>query len=112
MRNEAAALRFIAERTTVPVPETLDLWEENSLGYLKTALVEGAVKLGVVDTRKYSEAIDRITSHLEEEILSQIRYIRRNILGSSDPKPSSHPTTLVMGLEEEDCVWPPMERDN
>ncbi|KAG6114796.1 hypothetical protein E4U14_001216 [Claviceps sp. LM454 group G7] len=44
LRNEAAVLQFVAKHTTIPVPEFLDLWEENGLVHLKTALVENAVE--------------------------------------------------------------------
>ncbi|KAG5913332.1 hypothetical protein E4U61_007071 [Claviceps capensis] len=60
LRNEAAVLQFIAKHTTIPVPEFLDLWEENGLVYLKTALVESAVELRHVDESLLSEAIMRV----------------------------------------------------
>lgn len=84
LRNEAAALRLIAERTTIPVPKVLGLWEENGLVHLKTALTNGAVELEDVDTDKHSKAIERITSQLEEDVLPHLRLLRRNTLGSAD----------------------------
>ncbi|CAK7266800.1 hypothetical protein SEPCBS57363_002276 [Sporothrix epigloea] len=45
IRNEAAALRFISEHTTIPVPKLLGSWEENGLVHLKTEMVHRAVEL-------------------------------------------------------------------
>ncbi|KAG6105245.1 hypothetical protein E4U14_005240 [Claviceps sp. LM454 group G7] len=55
--NEAAVLQFVAKHTTIPVPEFLDLWEENELVNSKTALVENGVELRQVDDSLLSTAI-------------------------------------------------------
>lgn len=49
LRNEAAALQFISENTSIPVPKFLGLWEENGLVHLKTGIVRDSIELRSVD---------------------------------------------------------------
>ncbi|KAG6128110.1 hypothetical protein E4U12_005428 [Claviceps purpurea] len=86
LRNEAAVLQFVAKHTTIPVPKFLDLWEENGLVHLKTALVENGIELRNVDESLLSTAIMSVTAQLESDILPQLRRLRRNFMGSPDPE--------------------------
>ncbi|CAK7264450.1 hypothetical protein SEPCBS57363_001082 [Sporothrix epigloea] len=85
IRNEAAALRFISEHTTIPVPKLLGSWEENGLVHLKTEMVHGAIALQNVEEARLPAAIQSVTEQLETDILPQLRRLRRNFIGSADP---------------------------
>ncbi|KAG6083569.1 hypothetical protein E4U15_001947 [Claviceps sp. LM218 group G6] len=110
LRNEAAVLQFLAKHTTIPVPEFLDLWEENGLVHLKTALVENGVELRNVDESLLSTAIMSVTAQLESDILPQLRRLRRNFMGSPNPElPVIPPHRLWRPKEKR--VWPSMTKD-
>ncbi|CAK7264451.1 hypothetical protein SEPCBS57363_001083 [Sporothrix epigloea] len=105
IRNEAAALRFISEHTTIPVPKLLGLWEENGLVHLKTEMVHGAVELANVEESRLPAAIQSVTEQLEADILPQLRQLRRNFIGSADPK---LPVTVPHNLWrfKDNPIWP------
>ncbi|KIH91034.1 hypothetical protein SPBR_02053 [Sporothrix brasiliensis 5110] len=86
LRNEAAALQFISEHTTIPVPKFLGLWEEHGLVYLKTAMVKDAVELQHVDEARLPTAVEKVTAQLEAEIIPQLQRLRRNFIGSANPE--------------------------
>ncbi|KAG6060751.1 hypothetical protein E4U32_003305 [Claviceps aff. humidiphila group G2b] len=108
--GNAAVLQFLAKHTTIPVPEFLDLWEENGLVYLKTALVENAVELRNVDESLLSTAIMSVTSQLESDILPQLRRLRRNFMGSPNPELPVIPPHRFWRAKEK-RVWPSMTKD-
>ncbi|KAG6072145.1 hypothetical protein E4U31_007394 [Claviceps sp. LM219 group G6] len=110
LRNEAAVLQFVAKHTTIPVPKFLDLWEENGLVYLKTALVENAVELRHVDESLLSTAIMSVTAQLKSDILPQLRRLRRNFMGSPNPELPVIPPHRLWGFREK-RVWPSMTKD-
>ncbi|KAG5934870.1 hypothetical protein E4U59_005947 [Claviceps monticola] len=110
LRNEAAVLQFVAKHTTIPVPEFLDLWEENGVVCLKTALVENAVELRHVEESLLSEAIVSVTAQLESDILPQLRRLRRNFIGSPNPELPVIPPHRFWHAKE-NRVWPSMTKD-
>ncbi|KAG6311561.1 hypothetical protein E4U44_004186 [Claviceps purpurea] len=110
IRNEAAVLQFVAKHTTIPVPKFLDLWEENGLVHLKTALVENAVELRNVDESLLSTAITSVTAQLESDILPQLRRLRRNFMGSPNPELPMIPPHRFWGSKEK-RVWPSMTKE-
>ncbi|KAF2185527.1 hypothetical protein K469DRAFT_575874 [Zopfia rhizophila CBS 207.26] len=73
LRNEAAVLQFVTKHTTIPVPKFLDLWMENGLVHLKTALVENGVELQHIDKSLLPTAVREVTAQLESTILPQLR---------------------------------------
>ncbi|KJZ77189.1 hypothetical protein HIM_03510 [Hirsutella minnesotensis 3608] len=110
LRNEAAVLQFIAKHTTIPVPEFLDLWEDNGLLYLKTALVENGVELQHVDKSVLSIATARVTAQLESDIFPQLRRLRRNFMGSPNPELPVIPPRRLWEWKEE-RIWPSITID-
>ncbi|EPE06843.1 hypothetical protein F503_03270 [Ophiostoma piceae UAMH 11346] len=82
---EAANLEFIAADTAIPVPKVLGLWQEHGLWYVKTALVEGAVELKCVDKDKMPAAVAAVEDQLQNDILPQLRRLRRSFMGCADP---------------------------
>lgn len=110
LRNEAAVLQFVAKHTTIPVPEFLDLWEENGLVHLKTALVENGVELRHVDESLLSTAIMSVTAQLESDILPQLRRLRRNFMGSPNPELPVIPPRRFWDFKGK-RVWPSMTKD-
>ena len=109
LRNEAAVLHFVAAHTTVPVPKFLDLWEENGLLYLKTAIVDTGVELQHLHTSLLPSAIAAVTSELESTIFPQLRRQRRNFLGSPDPNLPVVPPRRLWDWKDT-RVWPSMRR--
>ncbi|KAG6165436.1 hypothetical protein E4U51_004353 [Claviceps purpurea] len=110
LRNEAAVLQFVAKHTTIPVPKFLDLWEENGLVHLKTALVENGIELRNVDESLLSTAIMSVTAQLESDILPQLRRLRRNFMGSPDPELPMLPPRRFWDWKGT-RVWPSMTKD-
>jgi len=86
LANEAATLKFIASRTTIPVPKFLDLYEENGLLHLKTERVPGISLADMAfDTpTKYGAATTHVTTWLESFVLPQLRNLRHHTIGSVD----------------------------
>ncbi|KAG6095088.1 hypothetical protein E4U14_008331 [Claviceps sp. LM454 group G7] len=111
LRNEAAVLQFVAKHTTIPVPKFLDLWEENGLVHLKTALVENAVELRNVDESLLPTALMSVTAQLESDILPQLRRLRRNFMGSPNPELPVIPPRRRLWRAKEKRVWPSMMKD-
>ncbi|KAG6286154.1 hypothetical protein E4U45_008563 [Claviceps purpurea] len=110
IRNEAAVLQFVAKHTTIPVPKFLDLWEENGLVHLKTALVENGIELRNVDESLLSTAIMSVTAQLESDILPQLRRLRRNSMGSPNPELPMLPPRRFWDWKGT-RVWPSMTKD-
>lgn len=110
LRNEAAALQFIAKHTTIPVPEFLHLWEDNGLVYLKTALVENAVELKHIDESLLPMAVMSVTAQLESDILPQLRRLRRNFMGSPNPELPVIPPRRLWDWKGK-RGWPSMAKD-
>ncbi|KAG6311559.1 hypothetical protein E4U44_004184 [Claviceps purpurea] len=110
IRNEAAVLQFVAKHTTIPVPKFLDLWEENGLVHLKTALVENGIELRNVDESLLSTAIMSVTAQLESDILPQLRRLRRNFMGSPNPELPMLPPRRFWDWKGT-RVWPSMTKD-
>lgn len=110
LRNEAAALLFVAEHTTIPVPRLLGLWEDDGLVYLKTGLVEAGVELQSLPMSILPDAADAVTAQLESSVLPQLRRLRRNFMGSADPALPVMPPRRVWKWKE--CrEWPSMAKD-
>ncbi|KAJ2989003.1 hypothetical protein NUW58_g3688 [Xylaria curta] len=110
LRNEAAALQFVAEHTTIPVPKFLNLWEENGLVYLKTAIVENGVELRHINESLLPTAIKKVTAQLESDILPQLRRLRRGFMGSPNPELPVIPPRRFWDWKEK-RVWPSMPKD-
>lgn len=105
LRNEAAVLQFIAENTTIPVPKFLDLWVDNGLVYLKTALVETGVELQSIDEAALPIAVEQVTIELESTILPQLQQLRRNFMGSPNSKLQVIPPRRFWDWKEK-RIWP------
>jgi hypothetical protein len=110
LRNEAAALRFVAQPTDIPVPEFLDLWQENGLVYLKTRLVEAGVELQSLDPSILPTALETVTAQLESSVLPQLRRLRREFMGSADPTLPVIPPRRLWEWKER-RKWPSMAKD-
>ncbi|CAK7219715.1 hypothetical protein SEUCBS140593_003988 [Sporothrix eucalyptigena] len=85
LRNEAAALQFIGEHTSIPVPKFVGLWEENGLVHLKTSMVHGGVGLRSLHKVLLPAAIETVMAQLESEIIPQLQQLRRRSIGSANP---------------------------
>lgn len=84
LRNEEAALRYIASNTSIPVPEVLGLFEDNGLLHLQTKRVHGTA-LDEIDAASAPTAIKQVNEYMDSFILPQLRKLRHNTLGSVDP---------------------------
>lgn len=105
LRNEAAALQFIHEHTTIPVPAFLGLWEENGLVHLKTGMVSHGVELRSVDKSLLPTALERVTTQLESDIIPQLQKLRRRFIGSAD---SQLPVVVphILWRWKDKRIWP------
>lgn len=106
LRNEAAALGFVAQHSTVLVPQQVRLWEENGLLYLKMSLVEGAIELASVNDSLMPDAVAKVTTELENDILPQLRALpKTGRIGSSDLELPIIPPRRFW-RPKEDREWP------
>ncbi|OAA57877.1 Protein kinase-like domain protein [Niveomyces insectorum RCEF 264] len=105
IRNEAAALRFIAAHTSIPVPRLLGLDEEHGLVFLKTSFVDRGVTLDSLDAATRPAATAAVERQLQEDILPQLRGLRRNFMGSADPQLPVIPPHRLWRFKES-RVWP------
>ena len=87
LQIEAAALEFVAQHSTIPVPREVRLWEENGLLYLRMSLIEGAIELASVEESSMSDAVAKVTAELENDILPQLRRLPgTGRIGSPNPE--------------------------
>ncbi|KAF1347221.1 kinase-like protein [Lizonia empirigonia] len=80
LQNEAATLKFIASRTSIPVPKFLGLYEENGLLHLKTERAAGIP----LDDLASDTATKHVADCLVSSILPQLRQLRHHTTGSID----------------------------
>lgn len=80
LQNEAATIQFIASKTTIPVPEFLDLNEKNGLLRLEMKRAPGVP----LDSLKSDIAVTSVTRSLESYILPQLRELQHHTTGSVD----------------------------
>lgn len=105
LRNEAAVLRYLRAKTTIPVPELLDVQTLNGLVYLKMAWVSGAVELGDIPAARMDAAIATVSAQLESHVLPQLRNLQSNRMGSPDPELPTIPPRRFW-VWKESRVWP------
>ncbi|KAG7290881.1 hypothetical protein NEMBOFW57_000886 [Staphylotrichum longicolle] len=82
IQNEADAIAFVAANTSIPMPKHR-LYENGGLLHLETLRVPG-ILLDDVDTATMPAAIEAVTRQMEENILPQLRKLRRHSIGSVD----------------------------
>lgn len=80
LQNEAATLKFIASKTSIPVPKFLDLYEENGLLHLKTERAPGIL----LEDLASEAAVKHVDKCLELSVLPQLRRLRHHTIGSVD----------------------------
>lgn len=105
LRNEAAVLRYLRAKTTIPVPELLDVQTMNGLVYLKMAWVSGAVELHDIPAARMDAAIAAVSAQLESQVFPQLRNLRSNRMGSPDPELLTIPPRRFWDWKES-RVWP------
>ncbi|OAQ98849.1 hypothetical protein LLEC1_01714 [Akanthomyces lecanii] len=106
LRNEAAALEFVAQHSTISVPQKVRLWEENGLVYLRMSLIEGAIELASVDDSLMPDAIAKVTAELEKDILPRLHGLpKTGRIGSSDLELPFIPSRRFWRAKE-DREWP------
>lgn len=110
LRNEAAALQFVAAHApAVPVPTFLDLWEQDGLVYLKTAMVTDGVELGSLEPADaQARATVAVLAQLHGEILPQLHGRWRSCIGSADPRLPVVPPNRFWRFKDQ-RVWPRVE---
>lgn len=85
-KKKFVVLKSISEHTTIPVPEPLDLWEENGLLHLETAFVKEAIGLYYISEDQINTAVAETEWQLEAEVFPQLRKLPKSRrLGSPDP---------------------------
>lgn len=67
--SEAAAMRFVAERTSIPVPTVYDAYEKDGNGYIFMSRIEG-MPLGAVWSTMHEQdqvsILDQLMNHMKE----------------------------------------------
>jgi serine/threonine protein kinase len=98
LRNEAATLALIAEKTTIPVPKGR-LYMENGILHLETNRITEGVLMGDLDKDVRPSAVAAVDKQIQEDILPQLRSLRRNFIGSADPGLPVFPPSRVYRLD-------------
>ncbi|PGH09382.1 hypothetical protein AJ79_05694 [Helicocarpus griseus UAMH5409] len=83
LRNEAATLALIAEKTTIPVPKCRLYMENGALNLETTRITSGIIMSGLEGDIRQT-AIAAVEKQIQNDILPQLRSLRRNFIGSID----------------------------
>lgn len=102
LENEAATLKFIAAKTSIPTPEFLGLYEEDSLLHLRTNRVIG-VSLDEIKEADAAKAVAHVEEYLTSYILPQLRALRHNTIGSVDEGLPLVPPSRITCRDKRSC---------
>lgn len=108
LRNEAATLKLIASKTSIPVPRC-QLYTRDGLLHLETERITNGILLKEVGENSKAAAIRAVEDQMESNILPQLRSLRRNYIGSVDNKLPVFPPQRVYGLDRR--PWPRISSD-
>ncbi len=78
MRNEKAAIEFVAKHTTIPVPNILFYIDEGDRIYLGLEKVEGVTMDKIEDANDKAKIIQQLDGFVEE--LAKLRSLRSRAL--------------------------------
>ena len=79
--NEHAALKLIAEKTTIPAPKVLKFEEVNGIASLTTEWVNGTdLRSSSIENRE--EAVATVQEYIHEDLLPQLRKLKCSEFGS------------------------------
>lgn len=111
LQNEAKSIQFIASNTTIPVPEFLDLHEdEDGLFHLRTRRARG-IPLDELDPLHAPAAVKKVNECLEQQILPQLRRLRSCTIGSVDVGLPLVPPSRITGRDRR-THWQRASRPN
>lgn len=97
LKNEVACLKYIREKTDIPVPEVLEAYEENGSYYLWTARAEG-VPLQDLEKKDRLKVLPEIRRHVDT-----LRTLRSN--NSGGPSGILCPPYLVTNHCDHNTTW-------
>lgn len=106
LRNEAASLQYIKERTTIPVPEAR-LYEENGGLCLELSRLPGVKMVDVMahaGPEKCELIIKSVNEQLESWILPEMHKFKRHFIGSVDESIPTFPPFRIYQKDRRD--WP------
>ncbi|WEW56896.1 hypothetical protein PRK78_002353 [Emydomyces testavorans] len=96
LRNEAATLSVIAEKTTIPVPK-YRLYMENGVLHLETIRITNGIIMKDLEKDARQAAIAAVETQMQNDILPQLRSLRRRYIGSVDADLPVFPPQRVYG---------------
>lgn len=105
-RNEAAAIQYIQEHTTIPVPDA-KLYEENGGLCLELSRLPGVKMLDLIahaGPEKRELIIKAVHEQLQQWILPELRKLKRNFIGSVDESIPTFPPFRIYQKDRRD--WP------
>lgn len=105
IRNEAAALQFVAEHTDIPVPRLYCCFEDDEAIYLVTEYVEG-VMLVDLDEDKKNIVKEELRKHL-----TTLHNLRSNRVGGPEGGPLVPPYRALRELLRHDWAFPIADTD-
>jgi hypothetical protein len=96
--NEAAALRFVQTKTTIPVPKVLEVGKDDlGRAYLKTERIHGILLEDIIDQCRFPSTLRHVSSgrcvecssiaetnaehFIKEHVLPQLRNLRSPVTG-------------------------------
>ncbi|CAD0094543.1 unnamed protein product [Aureobasidium mustum] len=95
MTNENAALIYVKENTTIPVPEVIEFSQKDGSWTLITKIIPG-VMLRDIEASKRQAAIEAVNQQMALEILPQLHRLTRQEIGSVDMNIPVYPPSVVL----------------
>ncbi|KAK6005153.1 hypothetical protein QM012_007932 [Aureobasidium pullulans] len=95
MMNECAALRYIKENTTIPVPEVIEFSQKDGSCTLITKIIPGVMLEDVEDSKRQA-VIEAVNQQMKSEILPQLHKLTRQEIGSVDIDIPVYPPSIVL----------------
>ncbi|KAB8339130.1 hypothetical protein FH972_022066 [Carpinus fangiana] len=106
IKNEAAALRFVAEHTNIPIPRLHCCFEDDEAAYLVTEYVEG-VSMASLDDDKKEPVKQALKGHL-----ATLHGLRSNRVGNPEANAQFVPPyRALQKLARDDWTFPLAETD-
>jgi hypothetical protein len=101
LKNEAATLKFITAKTSIPAPKLIGLYEEDGLLCLQTERATGVL----LEELRSNVAVTHVTESLRSSILPQLRSLRHHAIGSVDASLPLIPPSRII-YRDKRSYWP------
>lgn len=95
MMDENAALRYIKQNTTIPVPEVIEFSQKNGSWTLITKIIPGVMLEDIEDSKRQA-AIEAVNHQMMFEMLPQLHKLTHQEVDSVDTDIPVYPPSIVL----------------